>query len=83
MSSVIRKTITITDKQAQWVKSQIADEGYTNDSEYFRALLRKEQRRKESFNALQAAIDEGLNSGISPRSMEEIWADGEAHYADG
>jgi len=30
----IRKTITLTDKQDQWIKTQIAAGGFTNDSEY-------------------------------------------------
>jgi antitoxin ParD1/3/4 len=39
----VRKTITLTDKQEQWVKAQIASGDYTNDSEYFRDLVRRDQ----------------------------------------
>ena len=35
----VRKTITLTEKQDEWVKAQIANGDYTNDSEYFRDLV--------------------------------------------
>ena len=41
--ATIRKTITLTDKQDEWIKSQIENGDYTNDSEYFRDLIRREQ----------------------------------------
>lgn len=36
-----RKTITVTDQQDQWIKSQIAAGQFTNDSEYIRDLIRR------------------------------------------
>ena len=42
----IRKTITLTDKQDDWIKAQIAGGDYTNDSEYFRDLIRRDQEQK-------------------------------------
>ncbi len=38
-----RKTITLTDKQDQWIKAQIVAGEYTNDSEYIRDLVRRDQ----------------------------------------
>jgi len=40
-----RKTITLTDKQDQWIKAQIASGAYTNDSEYIRDLVRRDQEQ--------------------------------------
>ena len=75
------KTITITESQDNWVKSQINAGGFTNDSEYFRDLIRRDQEKER---ALKAAIDEGLASGPSTRSIEDIWAEAEArHLASG
>lgn len=78
--ATVRKTITLTDKQDQWVKARIASGDYTNDSEYFRALVRRDQERDSKFEALRDAVRDGLDSGISDRTVAEIWAEAEARY---
>ena len=78
----VRKTITLTDKQDEWVKAQIARGDYTNDSEYFRDLVRRDQEQNTKFKALKDAIQEGLDSGISRRTVGEIWAEAEARYKE-
>ncbi len=74
----IRKTITLTDKQEEWVKAQIEGGDYTSDSEYFRDLVRRDQERSRELQKLKGAIQEGLESGISERTVGEIWAEAEA-----
>ena len=76
----VRKTITLTDKQDTWIKAQIASGDYTNDSEYFRDLIRRDQEQNAKFRALKSAILEGLDSGVSNRTVGEIWAAAEARY---
>lgn len=61
--ATIRKTITLTDKQDYWIKSQIEAGHYTNDSEYIRDLIRREQERVAEIEAVRAALIEGENSG--------------------
>jgi len=73
----VRKTITLTDKQDEWIKTQISNGDYTNDSEYVRDLIRRDQ---EKFRVLRAAVEEGLASGVSNRSMDEIWLEAERRY---
>ena len=63
--STVRKTITLTGQQSEWVKSRIAEGGFTNDSEYIRDLIRRDQERLRHMEALQTAITEGLNSGTA------------------
>lgn len=75
--ATVRKTITLTDTQDDWIKSQVANGDYTNDSEYFRDLIRREQEKER---ALKIAIEKGLASGPSDRSLDEIWAEAEARY---
>ena len=41
--AVTRKTITLSDQQDAWVKGRVANGDYTNDSEYFRDLIRRDQ----------------------------------------
>jgi antitoxin ParD1/3/4 len=73
-----RKTITLTDKQDQWIKAQIAAGEYTNDSEYIRDLVRRDQEENAKFQALKRAIQEGLNSGVSDKSVTDIMEEVEA-----
>lgn len=68
----VRKTITLTDTQSNWVKSRIARGDFTNDSEYFRDLIRRDQERSAGLEQLRAALLEGEESGFSNRTLEEI-----------
>ncbi len=63
--STKRKTITLTAQQDNWVKSQIAAGLYTNDSEYFRDLIRRDQAGQADIEAIRAALIEGERSGES------------------
>jgi len=68
-----RKTITVTDQQNEWIRSRIASGDYTNDSEFLRDLLRKDQERSQKIANMQKLVTEGLESGISDRTVDEIW----------
>ncbi len=70
--AVIRKTVTFTDQQDRWIKAQIEEGDFTNESEYLRHLIRQEQERKSKLQHLKGAILEGLESGISQKSFAEI-----------
>lgn len=78
--STIRKTITLTERQGDWVKHQIESGEYTNDSEYIRALIRQDQERNAKFLTLKQAIQDGVDSGVSELSLEEIWRQAEARH---
>lgn len=71
--ATIRKTITLSDHQDAWIKSQIARGGFTNDSEYIRDLLRRDQEEQAKLSDLRTAIAEGLESGVSESSFDDIW----------
>ncbi len=70
--STIRKTITFTEKQDKWIKSKILAGEFTNDSEYLRDLVRCDMAKNAKFSALKAAITEGMDSGISGKSIPDI-----------
>ena len=65
--ATVRKTITLTDQQDDWIKSQIAGGHYTNYSEYIRDLIRREQERSAEIETIRAALNEGENSGEPQR----------------
>lgn len=61
--ATVRKTITLTDQQDSWIKSQIDAGHYTNDSEFIRDLIRRDQERSVEIEAIRAALIDGENSG--------------------
>ena len=75
-----RKTITLSEQQDAWVKARIDSGDYTNDSEYFRDMIRRDQQESREMLALKKAIQEGLDGGMSKRSVREIWQEAERRY---
>lgn len=72
--ATIRKSLTITTAQEQWIKRQIENGGFANDSEYMRHLIRLDEERNREYLITKAAIQEGYDSGMSTklRSVDEI-----------
>lgn len=61
--STTRKTITVTKQQDDWIKAQITAGEFTNDSEYIRDLIRRDQASKAEIEAIRTALIEGEQSG--------------------
>lgn len=78
--ATIRKTITLSDNQDAWIKAQIARGAFTNDSEYIRDLVRRDQEGQDKLSGLKQAIAEGLSSGVSESSLDEIWSAAEERH---
>lgn len=68
-----RKTISLPDEMDDFIDSTVKAGEYGNDSEFIRDLVRGEQRRRAAVARFQKLIDEGIASGISDRSVEDIW----------
>ena len=64
-----RKTITVTDQQDSWIKARIAAGEFTNDSEYIRDLIRRDQAGQADFEAIRAALIKAKKSG-EPRPFD-------------
>lgn len=80
--STIRKTITVTDQQDEWIKNQIQSGRFTNDSEYIRTLLRQDQELNSYNDAIRKALIEGEESGeAKPLNANEFKAKMTAKYA--
>ena len=68
----VRKTITFTEQQDQWMKAKIAGGQFTNDSEYIRDLVRRDQEKHAEIEAIRAALIEGERSAMSTRTPDDI-----------
>ena len=81
--STTRKTITVTDQQDHWIKSQIEAGHYTNDSEYIRDLIRRDQASQANIDAIRAALIEGEQSGVAePFDVETFKRELASRHAD-
>ena len=76
--TTIRKTVTFTEQQDKWIKAQIEAGDYTNDSEYLRNLVRQDQATNTKFISLKTKLIEGLESGVSNKSLPDIMKEVEA-----
>lgn len=65
--------ISLPDQMKAWVEEQAATGDYANVSDYVRDLIRHDRERREAIADLQDKIDEGLASGHSDRSVDEIF----------
>ena len=72
---LVKKTVNITDQQESWLKAQIANGQYGNDSELIRDLIRKEQGRLAEGEASRAAVIAGEKSGLSDKTPDDIFQD--------
>lgn len=68
-------TVSLPDPMKEWVEAQARTGRYSNASDYVRDLIRRDQERSGKIAAMQRFVDEGLASGTSDRSMDEILAD--------
>lgn len=63
--------ISIPDPMKDWVQAQVETGAYANSSDYVRDLIRKDQENRNK-QVIQKAITEGLESGKSDKSFDEI-----------
>ncbi len=70
--AMVKKSITITDQQNEWIKAQIAKGNFGNESEVFRDLIRREQSQAAEIEAIRAKFIEAEKSGFSEQMPEEI-----------
>ena len=67
--------ISLPDQMKQWVEKQVATGRYANASDYVRDLLRKDQLHVGAVAQLQKVVDDALASGISEKSIDEVFVD--------
>ena len=76
----VRKIITLTDQQDRWVNARTAACGFADDSEYIRDLIRRDREQNVTFRALETAIQEGIDSGVSDKTVPGIMEEVEARF---
>lgn len=72
--SMIKKSITVTDEQADWIQTQIATGHYGSDSEVIRDALRDKQLRMAEIDFIRAKLIQAEQGGFVDSSPEETLA---------
>ena len=72
--------VSLPDPMREWVETQIESGEYASSSDYVRDLIRQDQRKQK---LLQRALTEGVNSGQSPRTVEDIMDAAQKKLTDG
>lgn len=67
--STLRKTITVTKQQNEWIEAQVKSGNFTNYSEYIRDLVRRDQAQLLEIESIRSGLLRGEKSG-EPRSFD-------------
>lgn len=70
--AMVKKSITVTEQQEQWIQAQLATGNYASDSELLRDLIRKEQMRASQVEIIRHELIKAEKSGFSSRSTGDI-----------
>ncbi|WP_018899981.1 type II toxin-antitoxin system ParD family antitoxin [Rhizobium sp. 2MFCol3.1] len=65
-------TVTVSDEMKVWLEKQASAGSYADASDYVRDLVRRDQERATKIANMQALVDEGLASGVSDETMDDI-----------
>ncbi|MDH4411867.1 MAG: type II toxin-antitoxin system ParD family antitoxin [Rhizobium sp.] len=65
-------SIRLPDKMKQFVDDQTQEGQFANEEAYIQDLISQEQVRQREVARIQAIVDEGIASGESDESMQDI-----------
>lgn len=72
--------VSLPDPMKDWVEDQVKTGHYSNASDYVRDLIRRDQDYQDQREALVQALIAGETSGVSKRTLEEIWREVKARH---
>jgi antitoxin ParD1/3/4 len=72
--------VSLPEPMKDWVEMQIDSGKYASSSDYVRDLIRRDQEQREKLAALQSAITQGLESGVSEKTLDELWVGVKARH---
>ncbi len=64
--------VSLPEPMKAWVEAQARSGRYGNTSDYIRDLIRREQDRAAKIANMQRLVTEGLESGITDLSKEDL-----------
>ena len=70
---MVTMNVSLPGPMKDWVEDQVKTGHYSNASDYVRGLIRRDQEYQDQREALIKALIDGEKSGVSSRTVEEIW----------
>jgi antitoxin ParD1/3/4 len=64
--------VSLPEPMRDWVEKQTRAGRYSSASDYVRDLIRRDQERADKMAELQRLITEGIESGVSARSLDDL-----------
>ncbi len=74
--------ISLPDGLKAYVEEQARSGRFANVSDYVRDLIRRDQEKAAQRAELERLIREGIDSGISDKSLEQIFAEARQNAID-
>ena len=69
-----RQSISFTEPNDQWLKSQVENQEYSSKSELINDLIRQARKQQTQIDWIKAKIEKAEMSGFTNDSKEEILA---------
>jgi len=69
---MVKKSITVTDRQESWIQAQMATGHYATDSELIREALREKEMRTAENEYIRAKLIRAEQSGFVDKTPEEM-----------
>lgn len=73
-------TLSLDADQEAFVNERIAEGQYDDAGAYFRELVRLDQEHARKLAELRQAIQEGIDSGVSDRTVEQVFEEARQRY---
>ncbi len=67
-----RQSISFTEPNDQWLKSQVESKEYASKSEVVNDLIRQARKQQQKIDLIQQKIEQAENSGFSNDSQQDI-----------
>ncbi len=74
-------TVSLPDPMKDWIEARIGRGDYASVSDYVRDLVRRDRARQEqdlTLDELRRKLASSRDSGVSPRGVDEIFAEAQA-----
>jgi antitoxin ParD1/3/4 len=67
-----RQSISLAQKNDEWLKTQVANEEFTSKSEAVNFLIKQARERDAHYDFVRSKINRGEKSGFSTKTKEEL-----------
>jgi antitoxin ParD1/3/4 len=70
-------TVSLPDSIKEWIEDQVEEGEFETSSDYLRDLVERDRERRDQLRIeeLRRIVEEGLASGLSTRTTDEIFAE--------